>query len=158
MFVARPEPPQTASADIGEVVAGIVRSMSPLAAHARVKIDRDLPPGLRARIDARRISQAISNVMLNAIQAMPRGGKLRIAGENGASVRLVFRDEGPGFSARALAHYGELFFSEKEGGMGIGLNVASEILKAHGGSLRVANAGDGGAIVSLELPALDEAS
>ena len=53
---------------------------------------------------------------------------------------LVFHDTGPGFSAEALAHHADLFFSEKEGGMGIGLSVTAEILKAHGGALLVANA------------------
>jgi signal transduction histidine kinase len=152
MFLARPQPPQTAPADLGEIVADVVRALAPQAAHARVRIVDEVPTGLRAKVDWRRLAQAIGNVVLNAIQAMPGGGAVTIRGERGAGVRLVFRDSGSGFSAEALAHYADLFFSEKEGGMGIGLSVSSEILKAHGGALIVSNASEGGAIVVLQLP------
>ena len=158
MFLARPAPPQTAPADLGEIVAGVVRALGPQAAHARVEIVNDLPPGLRAKVDARRISQAIGNIAMNAIQAMPGGGTLSITGWRGDSVRLVFRDTGGGFSPKALAQHAELFYSEKEGGMGIGLSVTSEILKAHLGALVVGNGPDGGAVVTVQLPLLLEKS
>jgi signal transduction histidine kinase len=92
-------------------------------------------------------------VIVNAIQAMPEGGHLRIdALERNGRVVVRFADEGAGFSKAALARGGELFFSEKEGGMGIGLSVALEILKAHRGSLRVENGSAGGAVVLFDLP------
>ena len=65
---------------------------------------------------------------------------------------IRFRDSGPGFSAAALARHSELFYSEKEGGMGIGLSVTAEILRAHGGDLRVGNSPGGGAVVTFILP------
>lgn len=154
MFLARPQPPQVAAADLGDIVAGVVRTLAPQADHARVRLINAVPTGLRARVDASRLAQAIGNVTLNAIQAMPGGGKVTIRGEENGAVRLVFQDTGPGFSAPALAHHADLFFSEKEGGMGIGMSVTAEILKAHHGSLHVANAPEGGAIVTLELPTL----
>jgi signal transduction histidine kinase len=169
MFLARPAPPQTAPADLAELVRGIVRTLQPEAAHAGVAIIDHTTPGLFAKVDARRIAQAIGNVLRNAIQAMPRGGSVTIEGEMGneergtrsdgnrapssqSAIVLRFRDTGPGFSAKALAHHAELFFSEKEGGMGIGLSVTSEILRAHGGEMRVENAADGGAQVAFFLP------
>ncbi len=152
MFLARPAPPQTAPADLAEIVAGVVRALAPQAAHARVQIACDLPPGLRASVDARRIAQAVGNIAINAIQAMPAGGTLTITGWRGDSVRLIFRDTGPGFTPAAFAQHTELFFSEKEGGMGIGLSVTAEILKAHGGALVVANAPEGGAVVTVQFP------
>ena len=154
MFLARPQPPQTAPADLGEIVAGVVRAIAPQAAHAGVQLVCEVPEGMRAKVDARRLSQAIGNVAVNAIQAMPGGGTLTINGWRGDSLRLVMRDSGTGFSADALTRYSELFFSEKEGGMGIGLSVATEIFRAHGGALLVANAPDGGAVVTLQLPAI----
>jgi signal transduction histidine kinase len=154
MFLARPAPPQTASADLASLVAQVVRALAPQAAHAQVTLVDLTPPGLRAKVDTRRLTQAIGNVVLNAIQAMPGGGSVFIEGSAAEVVRLAFRDAGPGFSENALAHHTELFFSEKEGGMGIGLSVTSEILRAHGGSLHVANAPEGGALVTFILPAL----
>jgi signal transduction histidine kinase len=152
MFLARPAPPQTSPADLAELVAGVVRSHAPLAVHAQVQIESEIPPGLRALVDARRFAQAIGNIVTNAIQAMPRGGTLTITGWRGETLRLVFRDTGAGFSPKALAQHADLFFSEKEGGMGIGLSVTSEILKAHRGALVVGNGPDGGAVVTIQLP------
>ena len=155
MFLARPEPPRISPADVGELLGGVTRAMRPLAAHARVLIENRVPAGLRVAADGRRLSQALGNVVINAIQAMPGGGKLRVTASNGGdAVTIAFRDGGAGFSEKALAQYAELFYSEKEGGMGIGLNVASEIVKAHAGRLRVENSAAGGAVVTIELPAL----
>ena len=156
MFLARPQPPQTAPADLGEIVISVVRATAPQAAHAGVRLINEVPPGLRARVDARRISQAVGNIINNAIQAMPGGGTLTICGRESTTVELTFQDTGRGFSPEALAHYADLFFSTKEGGMGIGLSVTSEILKAHGGALIVVNAPSVGAIVTLQLPLLNE--
>lgn len=158
MFLARPQPPQMAPADLGEIVIAVARAIAPQAAHAGVRVINEVPDGLRARVDARRVSQAVGNIMNNAIQAMPGGGTLTIRGRQDQCVELSFQDTGRGFSAEALAHYADLFFSTKEGGMGIGLSVTSEILKAHGGALVVANAPAGGAIVTLQLPLLTERS
>lgn len=153
MFLARPQPPQTAPADFGEIVADVVRALTPQAAHAAVRIVNEVPAGLRSRVDARRLGQAVGNIVLNAIQAMPTGGTITIRGErSGSRIRLIFRDTGRGFSPEALAHYSDLFFSTKEGGMGIGLSVTNEIVRAHDGSLTVANSPEGGAIVTLQLP------
>ena len=154
MFLARPQPPQTAPMDLAEIVAGVVRSLTPQARHAAVRIENEVAAGLRAKVDARRLAQAIGNITLNAIQAMPTGGTVTICGECNGAVRLHIRDTGGGFTARARAHHADLFFSEKEGGMGIGLSVSAEILKAHHGALFVANAPEGGAVVTLQLPLL----
>lgn len=153
MFLARPQPPQMTPSDFGEIVADVVRALTPQAAHAGVRIVNEVPSGMRARVDARRFSQAVGNIMLNAFQAMSTGGTLTVRGErSGSRMRLIFRDTGKGFSAEALAHYGDLFFSTKEGGMGIGLSVTSEIVKAHDGTLTVANAPEGGAVVTIQIP------
>lgn len=152
MFLARPAPPQTAPADLSVLVGQTLRALAPQAAHAHVELIDRTTPGLWAKVDARRLTQAIGNVVINAIHAMPGGGRLTIDGSAAEVVRLSFRDTGAGFSERALTHHAELFFSEKEGGMGIGLSVSSEILRAHGGSLHVANAPDGGAVVTFILP------
>jgi signal transduction histidine kinase len=153
MFLARPQPPKVSTVDLGEIVAGVIRALTPQAAHAGVQIVDGVPQNLRARVDSRRLSQAIGNILLNGFQAMSSGGTITILGERvGNRVDLSFRDTGRGFSPDALAHYADLFFSTKEGGMGIGLSVTTEILKAHDGVVTVANAPEGGAIVTLQIP------
>ena len=105
--------------------------------------------------DAQRLSQAFRNLIVNAIQAMPRGGKLRISAERHENmISLSFADSGPGFSESALARGTELFFTEKEGGMGVGLNIVASILEAHGGRLELQNDPKGGAVIIVSLPSL----
>jgi signal transduction histidine kinase len=102
--------------------------------------------------DAQRLGQAFRNLIVNAIQAMPRGGSLRIEAEHREkAVIMRFIDSGSGFSDAALARGAELFFTEKEGGMGVGLNIVASIVQAHGGRLEWRNDPKGGAVVGVSL-------
>jgi signal transduction histidine kinase len=106
--------------------------------------------------DRLRLVQALRNLMLNAIQAMSRsGGELRITATTDDAkniISLCIIDNGPGFTEAALAHAQNLFFSEREGGMGVGLSVVSEVIAAHGGTLQLANHQPHGASVTISLP------
>ncbi len=154
MFLTRPEPPSISALALDDVLGQSLRAHSATAAHAAVSFKTEVPAGLCVMGDKRRLSQAISNVLINSIQAMPHGGLLEIsAARDGGFVALAFHDTGPGFSPHALEHHRELFFSEKEGGMGIGLSVTAEIVEAHHGRLSIGNAEGGGAVVTLHLPA-----
>jgi signal transduction histidine kinase len=152
MFLARPEPPKTAPLQIARVIESVLRTYEPAAQHAAVRLESSVDGSHWVNGDARRLGQAVSNVVVNAIQAMEEGGQLKIdAVRDGDRLRVRFADNGPGFSRAALERHGELFFSEREGGMGIGLAVTSEILRAHGGAVHVENGGRG-AMVTLDLP------
>ncbi len=155
MFLTRPEPPSMSALALDGVLSQSLRAHCSAAMHAGVTVQTNVPSPLIVMGDKRRLSQAISNALVNAFQAMPRGGVLKIsAARSGSIVALAFHDTGPGFSAEALERHRELFFSEKEGGMGIGLTVTGEILEAHRGRLEVANAADQGAIVTFYLPVI----
>jgi signal transduction histidine kinase len=152
MFLARPEPPKVAPLQIARVIENVLRTYEPAAQHAAVSLSSSVDQSHWVSGDSRRIEQAVSNVVLNAIQAMADGGELKIeAVRDGERVRVHFADSGPGFSNAALERHSELFFSEREGGMGIGLAVTSEILRAHSGAVRVEN-GSRGATVTFDLP------
>ncbi len=148
MFLARPEPPRKSEVVLAELLNQSVRLAAPAAEHAGVEIVLDAVRDQRLQADARRLSQVFNNIIFNAIQAMPDGGKLTIIARNGT---ISFADTGPGFSPAALTRWAEMLYSEKEGGMGIGLNVAQSIILAHSGRLSVANQPAGGAIVRIEL-------
>ena len=147
MFLAKPEPPQKTPVALKKLLADTINALTPLADHARVRIECT-GTGAMVEADVRRLGQAFRNVIINAIQAMPGGGTLRITAKDKT---VEFADTGSGFSPTALQRYAEMFFTEKEGGMGIGLNVTQEIVKAHGGRLSVANRSEGGAVVRIEL-------
>jgi signal transduction histidine kinase len=153
MFLTRSEAPVLAPLDVGALLQQLVRSQRPQTEHAAVRVELQLADDLTTAADKKRLEQVFRNLLNNAVQAMPSGGLLVIRGEREPErLRITFADHGVGFSAKALAHFAEFFYSEKEGGMGIGLSVAQEILRAHGGSLRGQNRAGGGASVTAELP------
>jgi len=150
---AKPAPPTLGELDVIETVRQAVFLMTPQAGHARVVIDGPSATApVMIQADRFRMQQVLGNLLRNAIQAMPSGGRVVIAViDAGSRVSVVMDDEGKGFSESALARLGEPFFSEEEGGMGLGLAVAKDICEAHGGSLTVENRDGGGARVRAEF-------
>jgi signal transduction histidine kinase len=155
LYLARPEPPKMQALNVCEVLAETVATVKAQADHASVEIlwSEVQGPELRILGDRLRLQQVFRNLLLNGIQAMPCGGKLEISScIHQQQVEIRFRDHGAGFTEAALTRGAELFFSEKEGGMGVGLNVAREIITAHGGEILLNNDTQGGAVVTLRLP------
>lgn len=149
---ARPAPPVLSEMDVTGSLRQAIRLMEPQARHAGVRIEMESETPLLIPADRHRVQQVFGNLLRNAMQAMPSGGtiKVRVLDEN-ACVAVVFEDGGRGFSPSALARSGEPFYSEKEGGMGLGLAVSKEICLAHGGGLVVENRAGGGATVRVEF-------
>lgn len=153
LYVARPAPPCTSLLDVREVLRQTVETVSAQAAHAGVEIIPRLPAPLPVQGDRQRLAQAFRNLAVNAIQAMPAGGTLTIEGVcAGQTCRITFSDTGTGFSGPALTSAADLFYSEREGGLGIGLNVVKEVVTHHGGALSCANLKPHGAGVTVKLP------
>ena len=140
--------------DLGALLAEVKAVMEPQAKHMNVVIDLELAEGgLMVQADRHRLHQVFSNLLMNAIQAMPSGGEVSIAVvEEGDCVKITVSDQGEGFSEAALERAGEAFYSEREGGLGIGLAVAVDICRAHGGNLELGNDENGGASIRVELP------
>ena len=84
---------------------------------------------------------------------MPCGGTITLELKKLDDDRAEFTltDEGAGFSQMALEHFGETFYSEREGGMGLGLALATGVIKAHGGTLSADNQSRGGARITGTL-------
>ena len=132
--------------------------MRPLADAAKVEIGLcvggDLPDPMT--FDATRIEQIIHNLMVNAIEAMPDGGQLkihvnRVRGENADGVLLTFADTGPGIPENIRPHVFDAYFTTKGGGTGMGLALSDKIARLHGGRLSLAVV-DGGTTFELFLP------
>ena len=153
LFVARAAPPERRPHDLGEMLTAVARRQKPALRHAgsHLRIEAGNPALIAC--DKLRIEQVIRNLIVNASQAMPDGGEIMARIKSGEErVQLAIRDSGTGFSAEALDRFGEPFFSEREGGMGIGLTLAREVVQAHEGSIRVSNTPEGGALVTITLP------
>lgn len=156
-YLTRPEPGASRELSVAALVDAQARAIATQAAHARVEIVQDVGEALATRGDELRLGQALRNVLVNGVQAMPKGGRLEVrARSDGTILRIDVVDEGRGFSEQALRRHAEFFFTEREGGMGIGLSLAFDIAKAHGGGLEVANREDRpGARVRMTLPLFD---
>jgi len=129
-----------------------------------VKIERQLQPDLPAVMaSADQIKQVILNLILNAAEAMPKGGIVTVTTESHRdaasgfirtdAVRVQVADTGPGIAEEYLPHIFEPFFSTKgEKGTGLGLWVSLGIAQSHGGRLQVRNRPGGGTVFSMTLP------
>ncbi|WP_286788587.1 MULTISPECIES: ATP-binding protein [unclassified Pseudomonas] len=141
--------------------AALEDSLALLAARRRamnVELIRDLPDApLWVQAGETRLRQIINNLLTNALDALIEKGPPRrlwlIASQDEKGVTLVIRDNGPGFSAEALARAHEPFFTTKATtqGLGLGLAICDTLLRALGGHLHLSNHMEGGAEVRLFL-------
>lgn len=102
--------------------------------------------------DAEKLTQVFDNLLLNALEAMPHGGVLKVASTNDANkIIYEFFDSGAGVSAAEKEKIFEPFFTTKDKGTGLGLAISREIVEAHNGKLFLADAETGAKFV-VELP------
>lgn len=149
---AKPEPVKMIQVNLAALVAETSKSLSLQARYAGVEILTEIDPNWSKQPllgDAERLRQVLCNLLLNAIQSMPTGGTVTLRVLPG---RLQIEDQGTGFSKEMLARLGEPFFSEREGGMGLGLAVCREIIEAHGAEISAENLAEKGARVSIVWP------
>jgi signal transduction histidine kinase len=120
----------------------------------RIRFEVDVPPSLPpVYIDRTLISRSLTNIVENALHAMPGAGTLGVAASAVDShVRIRFSDTGVGMDAEALARAFEPYFSTKATGTGLGLPIAKRNVELTGGSISVASERDRGTTVELMLP------
>ena len=137
---------------------------------SRVNYQTSLPDDLWAvEADPGQISQVFHNLVINAIQAMPSGGIVRILGENlvveagnewaieaGRYVKISIQDEGIGISAGHLSKIFDPYFTTKQTGSGLGLATAYSIIKNHHGHISVESKIEKGTTFTVYLPASDQ--
>lgn len=142
---------------------------------SNVKCEYSLPEHLwPVEIDESQIGQAIYNLVVNSMEAMPKGGMLRVGAENtridqedsltpkqGKYLRISIEDHGTGIPEEVLGKIFEPYFSTKEmgkqKGMGLGLSISHSIIKKHGGDIQVASKEGEGTTFFIYLPATEKA-
>jgi signal transduction histidine kinase len=153
--------PEHLNAIVTHVVTLTRASKLPESIDLRVELAGDLP---RMQLDGTRLSQVLLNLLQNAIQAMPDGGRVTVETRrtrdrfNASVAEVVIRDTGHGIEEGAMEQLFIPFFTTKETGTGLGLPICQRIVRAHGGDLDVQSVIDMGAtfIVRLPLPAVPE--
>ncbi|HHW44440.1 MAG TPA: two-component sensor histidine kinase [Desulfotomaculum sp.] len=141
--------------DLNKLLAEITLSGESLLKQNGVQLITDLAedlPPVKGNRD--KLKQVFLNLMINAVQAMPGGGRLTIeTSAAGEGVCVVFRDTGEGISQEDLQHIFQPFFTRKTGGSGLGLAISQEIVRIHGGSIAVESHPGQGTAFTVFLPA-----
>ena len=144
--------------DIREVVREIIVLLAPQARGQRVDISVTLPEEpvqLRGYRD--RIKQALINIAINGLEAMPSGGRLEMALDATPSrVRVRISDTGPGIPDDVMEQIDRIYFTTKGSGNGIGLYVARSVVETHGGEMAVSSGSGCGTTFTIALPMRNE--
>jgi signal transduction histidine kinase len=112
---------------------------------------------LQLALDAKKLKRAVLNVLLNALEACPPGGRVRLFSRVVHDVvEIEIRDDGPGMTPEAMEHAFDPYFTTKPTGTGLGLSITRGIIEEHGGTIRLTSAIDRGTQVLICLP-LDSA-
>ena len=140
------------AADLPALVRSTVKRLSPQARAKHLVLQADLPAGLPPVLaDAARLTQVLTNLVSNAVQYTPAGGKVTITAErSGRQVVVRVTDTGIGIPAEHLPHVFTRFYRvdksrsrQSGGGSGIGLTIAKHLVEAHDGKIWVESEGDG---------------
>jgi signal transduction histidine kinase len=160
---ARPQEPVLMDVDFVKLVHDALEVVQPRANQQEVEIDKRVEPALpQVQGDMRQLGDVLVNLLVNALEAMPDGGRLTIAvvpetadPAAAARVRIDVSDTGPGISEKDLPRLFEPFFTTKAAGSGLGLAIIHGIVERHGGSVHVDSRPDFGTTFSVRLPTVD---
>ncbi len=157
LLFARPGHPKREPVDL----AALVEETAALAGTARdraVSVDVRMERPLPLVGDARELRQVFWNLIVNAEQAMPRGGRVEVRGRlaDAATIEVTVRDGGDGIAAKDLPKIFDPFFTTKPNGTGLGLAIVHRIVQSHGGTIAVTSRPGTGTTFTLRLPAAGE--
>jgi signal transduction histidine kinase len=134
---------------VDEVLSGLAAQLT--AQQIAARVDLSQAPSVLA--DREMLRRALLNLALNAIDAMPGGGRLYISSHHGPrGFELEMADTGKGLCDEAKRRAFEPFFSTKSNGTGLGLAIVYRIAEVHGGACLAQNCPDGGAAFTLRIP------
>ena len=163
---ARRKPTAKAPCDLRRVVKDTMELLRPIAEKARVHMEvHEVAKPATADVDGDAIQQVLTNLFMNAIHSMPRGGALdvELSYETRPDIRehpgrhlvIRVRDEGEGIAPEDQPHIFEPFFTTKEvgRGTGLGLSVTHGIVEDHGGFIEVMSEPRKGSVFAVHLPA-----
>jgi len=151
---ARPRPPERRAVNLAALARQAADLMAGEAGAAGVRIVVETPAqSAVAWGDAGQVAQLLTNLLLNAVQAMPGGGTVRVTvGAEGPAVRVTVADEGPGIPPQDAARLFEPFYTTRPKGTGLGLAICRRIAQAHGGGITLESHGGRGARLRVDLP------
>ena len=156
---ARPRVPNLRSCDLEKVIDRSLEFLQPEIDRLHIAVERQYQlNGMPQMADADLLHQALLNILLNAIQAMPQGGTLKVStgpGPQGHGSRIGIEDSGEGIDPEMVKKVFNPFFTTKEKGSGLGLPIVKSIIESHRGAIRIDSQPGQGTSVTIELPPLE---
>lgn len=154
----RPQEPQRSPVHPAEIVEGVLLMADGRLRSQGVVLSCDLHAGPPVLADPDMLRRAVTNVVANALDAMPAGGTLRaFAGpRRDGTYAIEIEDTGTGIREEDLGKVFEPYFTTKTSGLGLGLGLTRRIVEAHGGEIRIASEKGKGTRVTILLPAHGE--
>ena len=154
---ARPSPPLLSKINLGRLVVDTISFLENQPILRGKVLENQVPVDLPSvRVDANQLSQVLMNLLLNAAEATPGGGRITVSAAKLAyveSIEIRVSDTGCGIPAEVLPHVFEPFFTTKLGrGTGLGLSISYAYMRSHGGDMRVDSVVGRGTTVTLTLP------
>lgn len=151
--MARPADIKMRETDVEKLIESSLRLVHQEAESAAVSIETDLDPGTTINADPDRLAQTLINLYVNAIQAMPEGGKLTVATKvSKDSLAIYIRDTGGGLPGNDLSRIFDPYYTTKSTGTGLGLAIVQKIVEAHSGKIEVESSGPQGTSFKITLP------
>jgi signal transduction histidine kinase len=154
---ARAERQDSRPQSVQKIIRRCLLILEPDARAKGIRVVEHLPESdVTVMGDDKRIQQAVLNVLLNAVQAVDKGGQVEISLENhGKSAVIIVRDTGPGIPQKHLRDVTKPFFTTKKDGSGLGMSIVSSVMQEHGGSLDIRSAPGHGTEIALAFPLAD---
>jgi signal transduction histidine kinase/putative methionine-R-sulfoxide reductase with GAF domain len=152
---AKPAPPLLQQVDVLSLFEETLQLLKPQIEKHRISVEKEFPSLPPTVLDREQMKQVVLNLLLNALQAMPGGGRLRLSGqvlEDNRWIQLSIQDTGVGILPEDMNKLFDPFFSTKEGGVGLGLSIAHRILDQHRGKIQAESTPGRGTLFTLWLP------
>jgi signal transduction histidine kinase len=155
---SKPSPPRQLPIDWRKIVEAAFRLCSDQAHRQGVEIIRRTEaPDAVILVDPEQVKQVLINILINAIQAQPGGGRIIIGGRiEGGDLVLSIQDEGSGMTPEQLDHIFDPFFTTRREGTGLGLSISYQLVKNNGGNIRAASEAGRGACFYVSFPVHDD--
>lgn len=162
---AKPQEPIFSFMEVGQLIEEALLVVRPRAIQQETTVNVTIDQGLpKIRGDQKQLGESLLNLLVNALEAMPHGGRLLVAASLAqfslssaplTGIRIDISDTGPGIAPEDIPNLFDPFFTTKASGTGLGLSIVRSTVQGHGGEVRVESLADAGTTFSIFLPLRD---
>ncbi|KAB2834401.1 MAG: hypothetical protein F9K51_01945, partial [Candidatus Dadabacteria bacterium] len=143
----------TTQVDLGLIISDTVESFTKTIRRGNIEIVNQVEKGIYVQADSYRLKQAVWNLLLNSVDAMPIGGLIMIKSSTEDSSAIIeISDEGKGVDENFISRIFEPFFTTKEVGTGLGLAIVQKVIEGYNGNINVISSRGNGATFVITLP------